>query len=219
LAGDIFLFSHVIAGASMTDSQITQLRELLASRPLPPDLAATRAVVDADAENFPLDDSYRLEPLAATGLRGEWITPEGADEARVVLFLHGGGYVFGSSLSHRHLAAEIARAVGSRALSLDYRLAPEHPFPAAVDDALAGYRHLLEAGFSPGHIAIVGDSAGGGLAVATLVAIKLAGLPQPACGWVISPWVDLEALGSSYETHAMIDPSRRKASGPSPAFI
>lgn len=126
------------------------------------------------------------------------------------MYVHGGGYVIGSIVSHRHLVTELGRAAGARTLSLDYRLAPEHPFPAAVEDALTGYRFLLTQDFKPGNIAIAGDSAGGGLVVATLLAIKEAGLEQPACGFCISPWVDLEALGNSMISQASVDPMVQK---------
>ena len=117
----------------------------------------------------------------------------------------------GSLDSHRHLVAEAGRALGSAALALDYRLAPEHPFPAAVEDALAGYRYLLGRGIAPGHIVIAGDSAGGGLVVAAMLAIRDAGLAQPGAGWCISPWVDMEALGESMESRAAADPMVQKA--------
>jgi acetyl esterase/lipase len=102
--------------------------------------------------------------------------------------------------------------VDGRTLALDYRLAPEHPFPAAVEDALKGYRYLLAQGLAPGDIAIAGDSAGGGLVVALLLAIRDAGLAQPACGWLISPWVDLEGIGGSMAALAAIDPLVQKES-------
>jgi acetyl esterase/lipase len=166
-----------------------------------------RLAVDSDSERFPLDPDINVERVSvAIGVSAEWTWTEAADPARVVLYLHGGGYVFGSILSHRHLVAEIGRTSGSRTLAIDYRLSPENPFPAAVDDALASYRFLLEEGFEPRHIAFAGDSAGGGLVVSTLVAIKEAGLPQPACGWVISPWVDMEASGETFVSRADADP-------------
>jgi acetyl esterase/lipase len=166
-----------------------------------------RLAVDSDSQRFPLDPDINVERVSvAIGVSAEWTWTEAADPARVVLYLHGGGYVFGSILSHRHLVAEIGRASGSRTLAIDYRLSPENPFPAAVDDALASYRFLLEEGFEPRHIAFAGDSAGGGLVVSTLVAIKEAGLPQPACGWVISPWVDMEASGETFVSRADADP-------------
>jgi len=128
-----------------------------------------------------------------------------------VLYLHGGGYVIGSPRSHRHLAAAIAGAAGTSALLLDYRLAPEHPFPAAVDDAVAAYRWLLDQGIAAGHIAVAGDSAGGGLTVATLLALLNARLPMPAAGVCISPWVDLTCRGESYRSKADVDPIVRSA--------
>ena len=131
--------------------------------------------------------------------------------ARPCCILHGGGYVIGSLDSHRHLAAETGRAARARTLAIDYRLAPEHPFPAAVDDALAAYRFLLANGVPSGGITIAGDSAGGGLVVAAMLAIRDAGLPQPACGWTISPWVDMEAIGDSMVGKAATDPTVQKA--------
>jgi phosphinothricin tripeptide acetyl hydrolase len=123
-----------------------------------------------------------------------------------VLYLHGGGYVIGSPRSHRHLAAAIARAAGTAVLLADYRLAPEHPFPAALDDAVAAYQWLLGHGLAPGRIVVAGDSAGGGLTVATLLALRDRGLPRPAGGVCISPWVDLTCSGATYATKAAVDP-------------
>jgi phosphinothricin tripeptide acetyl hydrolase len=128
-----------------------------------------------------------------------------------VLYLHGGGYVIGSPRSHRHLAAAIAGAAGASALLLDYRLAPEHPFPAAVEDATAAYRWLLDQATAPERIVIAGDSAGGGLTVATLLALREARVPLPAGGVCISPWVDLTCSGASYRTMAAADPIVRRA--------
>jgi monoterpene epsilon-lactone hydrolase len=140
----------------------------------------------------------------------EWTTTPGADRTSAVLYLHGGGYVIGSLDSHRHLVAEIGRACGARTLAIDYRMAPEHPFPAAVHDALAAYRFLLDSGVKPGSICIAGDSAGGGLVVAAMLAIRDAELPQPACGWCISPWVDLACTGASMRDNASRDPTVQK---------
>ncbi|MBO0711484.1 MAG: alpha/beta hydrolase fold domain-containing protein, partial [Acetobacteraceae bacterium] len=177
----------------MADPEVVKLRELIASRPRPTETAERRKTMDMNAQVFPLDSSITLESVTANGVPAEWTTSPGADAKRVVLYLHGGGYVFGSILSHRHLVAEIGRAAGCRTLALDYRLAPEHPFPAPVEDTVAAYRYLLAQGIEPRHITIAGDSAGGGLVPAAMVAIKEAGLNQPACGWAISPWVDMEA--------------------------
>ena len=190
----------------MPDIEIQKLRALLASRPAADDLASRRRNMDANAKTFPLDPAIEVEAVSAGGVPAEWTRSPGADAGRVVLYLHGGGYVFGSILSHRHLVAEIGRQAGMRTLALDYRLAPEHPFPAPVEDTIAAYRFLLESGIEARRIALAGDSAGGGLVVAALVAIRDAGLPQPACGWAISPWVDMEGLGGSYITQAGSDP-------------
>ncbi len=190
----------------MADPEIVKLRELLASRPRPTEIAERRAGMDQNATTFPLDPSIKVEPVTANGVKAEWTTSPGADPKRVLLYVHGGGYVFGSILSHRHLVAEIGAQAGCRTLALDYRLAPEHPFPAPVEDTLAAYRFLLDQGVEPRHIAIAGDSAGGGLVVAALVAIRDAGLNQPACGWAISPWADMEALHETYDTLAAVDP-------------
>ena len=122
-----------------------------------------------------------------------------------MLYLHGGGYVVLSPTSHAKLTAGIAKAVGCRVVSVDYRLAPEHPFPAAVDDALAAYRALLDQGYAPSQVAISGDSAGGGLTVATLLAARAAGVPQPAAAVPLSPWVDLEGLGETMDSKADVD--------------
>jgi len=165
-----------------------------------------RAQYERAERVFPTPDDVTRELVGAPERPAEWLTPPGARADAVVLYLHGGGYVIGSPRSHRHLAAAIARAAGTRALLLDYRLAPEHPFPAALDDALAAYQWLLDRGVSPGRIVVAGDSAGGGLTVATLLALRDRGLPLPAGGVCISPWVDLTCSGASYATKAAVDP-------------
>lgn len=123
-----------------------------------------------------------------------------------LLYLHGGGYVVGSPQTNAALTAELARRVGARAVSLDYRLAPEHPFPAAVEDAAAAYRQLLDDGVDPENLVLAGDSAGGGLVVATLLGARDAGLPQPAAAAVFSPWVDMTLAGESMRGKHGIDP-------------
>jgi acetyl esterase/lipase len=148
----------------------------------------------------------RIEPVDAGGVPAEWVCAPDVDEDRVLLYLHGGGYVIGSIDTHKGLIAGLSAAAHCRALALDYRLAPEHRYPAAVDDAVAAYRWLLDAGFSPSRIAIAGDSAGGGLTLATLVALREAGDPLPAAAVPISPWTDLEGTGDSMKTHVDKDP-------------
>jgi epsilon-lactone hydrolase len=152
----------------------------------------------------------KCERVEAGGVDAEWVCAPNAASDRFVLYLHGGGYVIGSVNTHRDMIARISRAAEARVLALNYRLAPEHPFPAAVDDAVAGYKWLLAQGAKPSRIAIGGDSAGGGLAAATLVAIRDAKLPIPAAGVLLSPWVDLEGLGESMTTRVEADPVVRK---------
>lgn len=190
----------------MANPEITAVRSLLASMTMPTELAQLRTMFDGMVQMFPTAADVTLSEQAVGAIRAEWSATPGADAKRAVLYLHGGAYVNGSILSHRHLATEVGRAAGARALALQYRLAPEHPFPSAVDDALAAYRHLLASDIQPGHIAIAGDSAGGGLAVATLLAIKAAGLPQPACAWCLSPWVDLSCSGGTMQSKAAEEP-------------
>jgi monoterpene epsilon-lactone hydrolase len=135
----------------------------------------------------------------------EWITAPGATPGHVLLYLHGGGYVAGGLDSHRDIAWRLAEAAAVTVLLVDYRLAPEHPFPAALDDASACYRYLLDEGFEADKIFIGGDSAGGGLALATLINLKNLGLPLPAKGILLSPWVDLSLSGDSLTSNGETD--------------
>jgi epsilon-lactone hydrolase len=192
----------------MADRGIDVVRAHLAKLP-PSDsltVAEQRAQYERAEKVFPTPPEVKVERVSAPVAPAEWLRPPGAVAGRVVLYLHGGGYVIGSPRSHRHLAAAIATAGQASALLLDYRLAPEHPYPAAVDDATAAYGWLLEQGVAPGHVVIGGDSAGGGLTVATLLALRDARLPLPAGGVCISPWVDLTFSGASYRTRAAVDP-------------
>ena len=190
----------------MNDTEIGALRQKLASRVRSDDYRQRRKDMDARALEYKIAPDVTVEPVTANGVRAEWTsTPNDAHDAALI-WLHGGGYVIGSLVSHRHLVCEAGRAARIWALALDYRLAPEHPFPAAVEDAVAGYRYLLSRGIKPARIAIAGDSAGGGLVVAATLAIREAGLAQPACGWCISPWVDMEAIGETMSTKAEADP-------------
>jgi monoterpene epsilon-lactone hydrolase len=151
-------------------------------------LAERRAAYDRAEKAFPLPAGMASSPWAADGLAGERIAAQDAASGRTVLYLHGGGYGIGSPRSHRHLAAAIAQAAHAEALLPDYRLAPEHPFPAALDDAVTAYRHVLK--HTPAaQVAVVGDSAGGGLTIATLLAARDAGLAMPAAAVCLSPWV------------------------------
>jgi epsilon-lactone hydrolase len=194
----------------MADPEVAALREMLAQRPKVTDIGERRQGFDAFAKAFPTAGDIVVEKVSANGVPAEWTSAPGADTSRAVLYLHGGGYVIGSLDSHRHVTSEIARDLGARTLALHYRLAPEQPFPAPVEDTVAGYRYLLAQGIAPKNIAIAGDSAGGGLVVAALVAIRDAGLAQPSCGWCISPWVDMEGIGGSMTSVAATDPIVQK---------
>jgi acetyl esterase/lipase len=136
----------------------------------------------------------------------EWLRAAGAESPHVLLYLHGGGYVMGSPNTHRALAGELSRAARARVLLPDYRLAPEAPFPAAVEDTVAIYAALLAQGCAPDQIAIAGDSAGGGLTAATLIALRDRQLPLPRAGVCLSPWSDLCCSNASYQTRAAADP-------------
>ncbi|HEY4043633.1 MAG TPA: alpha/beta hydrolase, partial [Rhodopila sp.] len=170
-----------------------------------------RRDADERSKAFHLSSDVTVQPVSANGVKAEWTSTPGADPSSVILYLHGGGYVICSLDSHRHLAAEVGRAAGTRTLAIDYRLAPEHRFPAPVEDTVAAYRYLLASGIKPDRIALAGDSAGGGLVVGSLLAIREAGLALPGCGWCISPWVDMEALGQSFADRSEADPTVQKA--------
>jgi acetyl esterase/lipase len=194
----------------MADAEIDVIREIIASHPRPAGLSERRKRLDALGGQYALPTDVRVEAVDANGVAAEWTTTPGADPGRVIMFLHGGGYISGSLDSHRHMVAQAGREARARTLALGYRLAPEHPFPAALEDAIAGYRFLLSQGLEPKHIAVAGESAGGGLAIATLVSVRDAGLALPACTWCSSPWVDLEASGDSMTTKAPVDPLIQK---------
>jgi epsilon-lactone hydrolase len=194
----------------MSDPDIAAFRAKLASRPVTTDIGERRKNMDARGLAYWLAADVKVETVTANGVAAEWTSTPGAARDAAILYVHGGGYVTGSLDSHRHLAAELGRAVNCVALALDYRLAPEHPFPAPVEDTVAAYRFLLTQGFKPERIVIAGDSAGGGLVVAAMVAIREAGLAQPGCGWCLSPWIDMEALGESMVSRAAADPMVQK---------
>lgn len=151
-------------------------------------------------------EGIRSEPADVSGINAEWLIPDAASDDRALLYLHGGAYVLGSIDSHRGIASHIAIAAGCRVLLVDYRLAPENKFPAALDDAVAAYRWLLAQGYMPERIAIAGDSAGGGLTAATLVSLRDSGNPLPAAGIMLSPWADLQLTGESCKSVGRRDP-------------
>jgi len=197
--------------SSWKDPEIAGVRALLASRQPPPgapqpSVAERRAAMDAFGEMGSLPPGCLHEPTTLGGVKAERVIPTSALEGRRILYLHGGAYVGGSPKSHRPLVARLAQAARSAAISLDYRLAPEHPYPAAVEDAVEAYRDLLAQGVWPERTIIAGDSAGGGLTLAVALKLKDEGLPQPAGLFVISPWADLTQGHSTYKTKAADDP-------------
>jgi monoterpene epsilon-lactone hydrolase len=194
----------------MASEQLKKVLEIIKSQQVggagggKPTIEQMRAGMERVAERVASD--INCQPIDAGGVKAEWIIPPNAAPDRVILYFHGGGYVMGSINTHRAMVARIARASQARALALDYRLAPEHPFPAAVEDATAGYRWLLAQGYQPNKSAIAGDSAGGGLVLATLIALRDSNIPLPACAIPISPWTDMEGTGASMKTNAGKDP-------------
>lgn len=191
----------------MSDRGIAAVREKLAKLPRSAEqtLEQVRTIYDKATRAFPLPQDIAREDVTLGGVPAERLTPEQARKDQALIYLHGGGYGTGSPRSHRHLAGDIAKRAGVVALVPDYRLAPENPFPAAVDDALAVYRAALEE-FAPSRIAIAGDSAGGGLTIAVMLAARDAGLPMPAAAICISPWADMTASGASFAERAAVDP-------------
>jgi acetyl esterase/lipase len=162
------------------------LKELISAQPLPADVTVTAA--------------------ALGGVPTAEITIDGIEPRHVVLYFHGGVYVLGDAFSAADLASQIGRRTGAKVISVDYRLAPEHPYPAAVDDALAAYEALLHNGTRPSDIVFAGESAGGGLAIATLVNARDQGLPLPAAAFVMSPYADLTLGGTTMRTKHEVDP-------------
>ncbi len=191
----------------MASAQFDKFRQLL-DRNRPPgdrvNVDAMRANMDAVGGRLPDGVTATRDELG--GVPGAWIEAPGAAAEATVLYLHGGGYVAGSVDSHRNLLGHLAQACGCRLFAAEYRLAPEHPHPAAVEDALAAHQALIDGGTDPGRLAVAGDSAGGGLTMALLVALRDRARPQPAAAVAISPWVDLAATGESMTTRAEADP-------------
>ena len=198
----------------MASEMLQLIVDMMRSRQsvLPPDIdpVAMRRSMEQMTAAMVLATDVVAEPVTVDGVAAEWVSAPAASAAHAVLYLHGGAYVAGSVNTHRDLTGRISRASGARVLNVDYRLAPEHPHPAALEDATAAYRSLLDGGYAPERLAIAGDSAGGGLTVATLVALRDAGVPLPATGVCLSPWVDLEGVGASMTASAHLDPMVQK---------
>lgn len=184
---------------------IEKVRSRPAASPDAP-IAVLRETFEEIAARLRVPDGVTYDPVDAGGVPAEWTEKTGAETDRVILYAHGGGYNIGSARTHRGLVGRLALASGARALSLDYRLAPEHRCPAPVEDMATAYRWLLKQGTAPDRIVLAGDSAGGGLVVSAMVALRDAGEPLPAAGVCISPWTDLAATGESVKTRADVDP-------------
>ena len=190
----------------MASEKFEKFLALVRKVPPPAQVDHQRMRVNLDRTGGRFPDGVVGTPVVAGGVPAEWIDPAGGVTDRVVLYLHGGGYVAGSIDSHRNLTGHLARAMGCRVLALDYRLAPEHPHPAPIEDAVAVYRWLIGLGTAAQHVMIAGDSAGGGLTIAMLLMARDQGLSLPAVAVPISPLVDLEATGESMTTRAGTDP-------------
>lgn len=169
-------------------------------------MAERRAVLDRLGAAVRPAADVAVTPVDAGGVPAEWLVPVAAGGEEAILYLHGGAYTAGSCRSHRNGVSHIARATGMRILLPEYRLAPEHPFPAALEDALAAWRWLLGRGYRAERIVLAGDSAGGGLALALMVALREAGEPLPGAASLISAWTDLAATGESVKTRSRQDP-------------
>jgi monoterpene epsilon-lactone hydrolase len=190
----------------MVQSEIEAIRALLSSKARPVGWIERRKRLDDVGSVWPVAEDVKLTAADVSGVPGEWSIVPGSDPSRVLMFFHGGGYCSGSILSHRRLVTEAGRTAGVRTLAIAYRLAPEHPFPAASDDALTAWRFLRDQNIPAAHIAIGGDSAGAGLTVALISRLRDAHEELPGCGWLISPWTDLTLSGSTLSSKEAVDP-------------
>jgi len=190
----------------MGHSEIDDVRALLNSKPRPVGWQQRRQRIEEVGSAWPAADDIDREQIDIAGMPGEWSIAPGSDASRALLYFHGGGYCSGSILSHRRLVTEAGRAAKARTLAVEYRLAPENPFPAALDDALSAWSFLRKSGIAAEHIAVGGDSAGGGLTVALINRLRDAGERGPGCAWLISPWTDLTLSGATLVTKDAVDP-------------
>jgi len=170
------------------------------------DIEAARQGLEALSGLTPIQPDIKVEKTDIEGIKAEWVAAPNAQDDRVFLYLHGGAYIMGSCNTHRYLASKLSHATAARVLVPEYRLAPEHPYPAAIEDAVRVYRSLINSGYSPERIIIGGDSAGGGLTMATLLTLRDDGDKLPALSVLLSPWTDMEGTGESVETRADADP-------------
>ena len=193
----------------MTQQQRDALDQLLRDAPLDlgGDVAEQRVVFEEMMAAIPIPADVTTSSGSLGGIPVINVEAAGADPASVIFYLHGGAYAIGTAASSVGLASDLARRAGARLVTVDYRLAPEHPHPAAINDAVAAYRGLLDSGLAASAIAIAGESAGAGLAAATLVALKHVGLPQPSAAVLMSPWADLTLSSESISVKPAVDPA------------
>jgi monoterpene epsilon-lactone hydrolase len=190
----------------MPQNEIEAIRALLSSKPRPVGWPERRKRLDEVGSVWSVANDVKFSSVDINGLPGEWSAIPGSDASRVLMFFHGGGYCSGSIVSHRRLVTEAGRAAGMRTLAIGYRLAPEHPFPAAYDDAFKAWRFLRDQNIPGAHIAIGGDSAGAGLTLSLTSRLRDAHEELPGCVWLISPWTDLTMCGSTLTTKEPVDP-------------
>jgi acetyl esterase/lipase len=190
----------------MAQSEIGAVRALLGAKPRPIGWLQRRKRLDEVGAVWSVADDVEFREVDVNGVPGEYSIVPGNDASRVLLYFHGGGYCSGSIQSHRRLVTEAGRAARMRTLAVAYRLAPEHPFPAAYDDALNAWQFLRSQGVAASHIAIGGDSAGAGLTLALISRLRDAHEQLPGCVWLISPWADLTMSGSTLASKAAVDP-------------
>ncbi|MGA8825380.1 MAG: alpha/beta hydrolase [Pseudolabrys sp.] len=195
----------------MSQQEIDAIRTLLTSKPRPVGWSERRQRIDEVGSTWPVADDVRLEEVDLNGVPGEWSIVPGSDAARVLMFFHGGGYCSGSIVSHRRMVTEAGRAARKRTLAVAYRLAPEHPYPAAHEDAMTAWRFLRDQEIPARNIVVGGDSAGGNLTITLINRLRSTGEEQPACAWLASPWTDLTMSGASLATKDAVDPLIHKA--------
>ncbi|MFB9264423.1 alpha/beta hydrolase [Bradyrhizobium erythrophlei] len=190
----------------MGQSEIDAIRTLLAAKPRPVGWAERRQRLDEVGSTWTVAPDVRCEAVDCDGVAGEWSLAPDSERLRVLLYFHGGGYCSGSIISHRRMVTEAGRSAQMRTLAIDYRRAPEHPYPAAHEDTLTTWRFLRSRGIAANHIAVGGDSAGGNLTLSLINRLRAAGEPLPACAWLVSPWTDLTMSGASLASKDAVDP-------------
>ncbi len=201
--------------------EIEDLKALFTAKPRPTSWAERRQRMDEICAIDPPPDDIVFSPATIGAMQAEWSLAPGSDARRVLLYFHGGGYCSGSITSHRGMVGRVGRDAAIRTLAIAYRLAPEAPYPAALEDALAAWRFLRDQGYAPGSIAVGGDSAGGNLTLALMLRLRAMGEALPAAAWLVSPWLDLRMTGKTLDSKAAIDPliSRDYLNGLAAAFL